>query len=171
MLPRLPGHGFFLLSSCIAFVPEKGWRWGLPKAGIRCPPIGVLIGEASPTSGHSTPPSFTRTPIPRRLLHADHSHREGNPYLDVVIRIGMGHTRNAILVNSADAAIAVRGGYGTFSVIAAALNMDKPVFSLSTWNAEGVFVCATPRETVILAVHAARLSRPSRSHRDPGEPS
>jgi hypothetical protein len=34
-----------------------------------------------------------------------------------------------------------------------------------------VFVCATPEEAVILAVRAARLSRPSRSPRDPGESS
>jgi uncharacterized protein (TIGR00725 family) len=96
---------------------------------------------------------------------------EGNPYLDVVIRTGMGHARNVVLVNSADAVIAVGGGYGTLSEIAVSLKTEKPVFGLSTWKIEGVFVCATPEEAVILAVRAARLSRPSRSPRDPGGPS
>ena len=96
---------------------------------------------------------------------------EGNPYLDVVIRTGMGHARNVVLVNSADAVIAVGGGYGTLSEIAVSLKMDKPVFGLSTWKIEGVFVCATPEEAVILAVRAARLSQPSRNPRDPGGPS
>jgi uncharacterized protein (TIGR00725 family) len=31
----------------------------------------------------------------------------GNPYLDVVIRTGIGHARNAILVHSSDAIIAI----------------------------------------------------------------
>ena len=96
---------------------------------------------------------------------------EGNAFLDIVIRTGMGHARNVVLVNSADAVIAVGGGYGTLSEIAVALKTDKPVFGLLTWKIEGVFVCATPEEAVILAVRAARLSRPSRSPRGPGESS
>ncbi|MCK9297787.1 TIGR00725 family protein [Methanoculleus sp. YWC-01] len=96
---------------------------------------------------------------------------EGNAFLDIVIRTGMGHARNVVLVNSADAVIAVGGGYGTLSEIAIALKTGKPVFGLQTWKIEGVFVCATPEEAVILAVRAARLSRPSRSPRGPGESS
>jgi hypothetical protein len=93
---------------------------------------------------------------------------EGNPYLDLVIRTGMGHARNVVLVNSADAVIAVGGGYGTLSEIAVSLKTEKPVFGLLTWKIEGVFACATPEEAVILAVRAGRLSRPSRSPRGPG---
>ena len=32
---------------------------------------------------------------------------DGNAYLDVIVRTGMGHARNVILINSADAVIAV----------------------------------------------------------------
>ncbi|HOB17105.1 MAG TPA: TIGR00725 family protein [Candidatus Methanoculleus thermohydrogenotrophicum] len=95
---------------------------------------------------------------------------DGNPYLDVVIRTGMGHARNVIVVNSADAVIAVGGGYGTLSEIAIALKTGKPVFGLATWNIEGVVACATPEEAVSLAVRAGRQSHPSRSPRGPGGP-
>lgn len=95
---------------------------------------------------------------------------EGNPYLDVVVRTGMGHARNVILVNSADAVIAVGGGYGTLSEIAVALKTGKPVFGLGTWKIEGVTACSTPEEAVTLAVRAGRRSRPSRSPRGPGGP-
>ncbi|NLA31504.1 MAG: TIGR00725 family protein [Methanomicrobiales archaeon] len=95
---------------------------------------------------------------------------DGNAYIDVVIRTGMGHARNVILILSADAVIAVGGGYGTLSEIAVALKTGKPVFGLSTWNIEGVADCATPEEAVSRAVRAGRRSRQSRSHRDPGEP-
>ncbi len=85
---------------------------------------------------------------------------------DLVIRTGMGQARNVILVNSADAVIAVGGGYGTLSEIAIALKTGKPVFGLSTWDIDGVFACTTPEEAVNLAVRAARLSRRSRNPQD-----
>lgn len=93
---------------------------------------------------------------------------EGNPYLDVVIRTDMGHARNVVLIQSADAVIAVGGGYGTLSEIALALKTEKPVFGYLTWKIEGVMACISPEEAVLLAVRASRLSRPSRSPRDPG---
>lgn len=92
----------------------------------------------------------------------------GNPYLDVIIRTDMGHARNVVLVQSADAVIAVGGGYGTLSEIALALKTEKPVFGYLTWKIEGVLACISPEEAVLLAVRASRLSRPSRSPRDPG---
>ncbi len=93
-----------------------------------------------------------------------------NPYLDVVIRTGMGHARNVILVLSADTVIAAGGGYGTLSEIAIALKVGRPIFGLFTWDIEGVVACATPEEAVSLAVRAGRLSHPSRSPRGSGGP-
>jgi uncharacterized protein (TIGR00725 family) len=83
---------------------------------------------------------------------------DGNQYLDVMIRTGMGYARNVIVVQSADAVIAVGGSYGTLSEIAIALKLKKPVFGYKTWNIEGVVKCATPEEAVLMAVRAARLS-------------
>ncbi|MDD1646027.1 MAG: hypothetical protein LUP93_06965 [Methanomicrobiales archaeon] len=53
--------------------------------------------------------------------------------------------------------IAVGGGYGTLSEIAIALKRGKPVFGYRTWEIDGIFRCATPEETVVMAVRAARL--------------
>lgn len=83
----------------------------------------------------------------------------GNPYLDVVIKTELGHARNAVLVRSADAVIAVGGGYGTLSEIAIALKMGIPVFCVRSFDIDGVIRCATPAEAVVMAVRAARLSR------------
>jgi uncharacterized protein (TIGR00725 family) len=82
----------------------------------------------------------------------------GNLYLDVVIRSGLGHARNALVVQSADAVIAVGGGYGTLSEIAIALKIHCPVFGIKTWDIPGVTRCASPEEAVIKAVSAARRS-------------
>ena len=82
----------------------------------------------------------------------------GNPYLDVVVRTGMGYGRNVILVESADAVVAIGGGCGTLSEIAIALKSGKRVFGYLTWGIEGVEGCATPEEAVTRAVAAARRS-------------
>ena len=83
---------------------------------------------------------------------------KGNQYLDIVIRTGLGHARNVLVAQSADAVIAIGGGYGTLSEIAIALKMNHKVFSLKSWDIRGVKQCATPEETVIRAIRAARLS-------------
>jgi hypothetical protein len=90
----------------------------------------------------------------------------GNPYLDTVIRTGLGHARNVLVVQSADAVIAIGGSYGTLSEIAMALKMDRPVFGLKTWDIEGVTACTTPEEAVLKTVPAARRSPLYRSRPD-----
>lgn len=72
----------------------------------------------------------------------------GNSYLDVVIRTGLGHARNVLVVQSADAVIAIGGSHGTLSEIAIALKMKCPVYGLKTWDIAGVVHCATPKEAV-----------------------
>jgi len=79
----------------------------------------------------------------------------GNPYLEIVIRSGLGHARNVLVVQSADAVIAIGGGYGTLSEIAIALKLNKPVFGLKTWDIDGVVSCENPEEAVIRAVRIA----------------
>lgn len=53
-----------------------------------------------------------------------------NPYIDYAVATNMGQARNAIIVQSADALIAVAGGYGTLSEIALALKIGKLVVAL-----------------------------------------
>ncbi|MBN1894471.1 TIGR00725 family protein [bacterium] len=59
---------------------------------------------------------------------------QGNPYLDIVIPTGLGDARNAVLINSVRAVIAVGGRYGTLSEIAFALARGLPVASISSWE-------------------------------------
>jgi uncharacterized protein (TIGR00725 family) len=82
----------------------------------------------------------------------------GNPYLDIIIRTGLGHARNVLVILSADAVIAVGGSYGTLSEIAIALKTGRPVYGLDTWDIEGVISCPSPNDAVTRAVHGAARS-------------
>jgi uncharacterized protein (TIGR00725 family) len=87
----------------------------------------------------------------------------GNPYLSVVIRTGLGNARNAVLVQSADAVVALGGGYGTLSEIALSLKGGREVFGVKTWNIDGMVTCETPDEAVLSALSAAGRSPGCRS--------
>jgi uncharacterized protein (TIGR00725 family) len=71
-----------------------------------------------------------------------------NRYVELAIATGMGHARNAIIVNTAAALIAVGGKYGTLSEVALALADGKPVFGIGSWEIEGVVRVAGAREAV-----------------------
>lgn len=53
-----------------------------------------------------------------------------NPYVTLPVPTNMGHARNVIIAHTADALIAVEGGYGTLSEAAVACKLCKPVFVL-----------------------------------------
>lgn len=81
--------------------------------------------------------------------------RAANPNIEVVIATGLGHGRNAVLVLSADAVIAVGGGLGTLSEIALALRLGRPAIGLGTWQFQrpgqvepGLRQAATPGEAL-----------------------
>ncbi len=88
---------------------------------------------------------------------------EANPYVDLPIVTGLGEARNAIVVRTADAVIAVSGGYGTLSEIGLALKMGRPVVGLGTWAlslggrpVSAVKVADGPAQAVELAWALAR---------------
>ena len=60
--------------------------------------------------------------------------RSANPHVDVPVVTGMGHARNAIVVKTAQAVIAIDGSYGTLSEIALALQNGIAVIGLGTWT-------------------------------------
>ena len=60
--------------------------------------------------------------------------QSANPYVKIPIATGIGYARNAAVVKSAQAAIAVDGSYGTLSEIAYALQSGIPVIGLDTWS-------------------------------------
>jgi uncharacterized protein (TIGR00725 family) len=51
----------------------------------------------------------------------------------VVVPTGLGEARNALVVRSADAVIAIGGAWGTLSELALALRRGTPVIGLGTW--------------------------------------
>ncbi len=87
---------------------------------------------------------------------------EANRYVDVPIATGLGEARNAIVVGTSDAVVALSGGYGTLSEIGLALKMGRPVVGLGTWELRhegqalvGVVQARTPAEAVALAMNLA----------------
>jgi len=80
-------------------------------------------------------------------------HREANPFIDISIATDMGHARNAVVVRSSHAVIALPGESGTLSEVALALKMGIPVVGLKSWeHLTGVVVAAFPTEAVSLAL-------------------
>lgn len=56
-----------------------------------------------------------------------------NPYVTMPIVTAMGHARNVIIAQTAQALIAIEGEYGTLSEIAIGLKLDKPIVQLGSW--------------------------------------
>lgn len=75
---------------------------------------------------------------------------DANPYVGIRVATGMSHARNAIIVRSSDAVIALPGEYGTLSEIALALKMNKTVISLESWDIAGTMKAKDPREAIEL---------------------
>jgi uncharacterized protein (TIGR00725 family) len=74
--------------------------------------------------------------------------RDANPYVDVAIPTGLGEARNALVVRTADALVAVGGGYGTLSEIGLALRTGKHVVGLATWEIDGIERVSSPDDAV-----------------------
>ncbi|NJN16091.1 MAG: TIGR00725 family protein [Oscillochloris sp.] len=87
--------------------------------------------------------------------------RAANPDVLVALATGMGNARNLVIVQSADAVIAVGGEYGTLSEIALARKIGRSVVSLRSWElgardgAPHVVLATTPAEAVELALQLA----------------
>ncbi len=85
----------------------------------------------------------------------DEDRHRANPYLSYSIPTGIGQARNLAVVCSADAVVAVGGGYGTLSEIGLARKVGRPVVSLGGWDlGEHVVVAESPEEAVERAFEA-----------------
>ena len=87
---------------------------------------------------------------------------EANPYVDVPVVTAISTARNAIVVRTGDAIIAIDGSYGTLTEMAYAFDLGKKVFGLKSWDLEKVGVPSdlyvavkTPREAVDRAIEEA----------------
>lgn len=84
------------------------------------------------------------------------AHKEAaSDYVDCAVATGLGHFRNFLIAQTADALVAVAGRHGTLSEIAMALNLGKAVVGLGTWEIQGIVSAPSPEEAVKLALAAA----------------
>ena len=84
-----------------------------------------------------------------RVAHA-------NPYVTTPIATGLGHARNALVVQNGAAVIAVDGGGGTLSEIGYGNVYDRPIAGLGTHDVTGVEACETPSEAVAYVERTTR---------------
>jgi uncharacterized protein (TIGR00725 family) len=91
------------------------------------------------------------------------SRQAANPYVTIPVATGIGHARNAAVVKSAQAVIAISGSYGTLSEISLALNSGIPVIGLNTWSLSknnqpdnSIIQAQNPAEAVTKALNLAR---------------
>ena len=74
---------------------------------------------------------------------------EANPHIDVSIATGMGVSRNLVIIRSSMAVIAISGGFGTLSELAFALQLEKPVIALQSWDvSENVTIASDPEDAI-----------------------
>lgn len=105
---------------------------------------------------------------------------EANEWVDYPIPTGLGHARNAVVVASGEAIIAVGGGFGTLSEIALALKLGKPVIALGSWELDpnrlerfasqaGLATASTAAEAVAIALsHLRHDLRPRENQTEHG---
>jgi len=92
---------------------------------------------------------------------------DANGWVTIALPTGLGEARNALVVRSADALVAIGGGWGTLSEIALARNLDKPVAGVGTWELaragrpveKGIFAAADVEAAVTWALERAGHER------------
>lgn len=92
--------------------------------------------------------------------------RAANPSVAIPVVTGMGEARNLVIVQTADAVLAIGGEYGTLSEIALARKIGRPVIGLQSWSlghsdngTPHLIPAHTAEEAVSLALSAARERR------------
>jgi uncharacterized protein (TIGR00725 family) len=96
--------GAVLVCGGMAGVMEAACKGATAKGGLT---IGILPGE---------------------------DRKAANPYVKIPIVTGMGYARNMAVVKSAQAVIAINGGYGTLTEIGYVLQSGIPIVGLDTWE-------------------------------------
>jgi len=83
-----------------------------------------------------------------------------NPYVGIAVPTNMGHARNVIIAQTAEALIAVEGEYGTLSEMAIGLKIGRPVIAVGNRHAlAGVQSAASAEAAVRLALAALAAAR------------
>lgn len=119
---------------------EVGKEVARAGAVLVCGGLGGVMESAARGAGQEKGTTVGILPGPDR--------KDANPYIDISIPTDFGHARNAVVVHSSDALIAVGGGYGTLSEIALALKMGKPVAGIGTWEIPGIHPVSNAKQAV-----------------------
>jgi uncharacterized protein (TIGR00725 family) len=80
--------------------------------------------------------------------------RAANPYVTIAVATGLGQGRNLLVVQTADAVVAIGRSPGTLSEIGLAARLGKPVILLASYAADlvpGARTAQSPKEAVDLA--------------------
>jgi uncharacterized protein (TIGR00725 family) len=109
-----------------AAAEEVGRRLAQAGAAVVCGGLGGAMEAAC--RGAKSAGGLTIGILPGRRR------QDANRWVDVAIPTGMGETRNALVVLSADAVVAVGGEHGTLSEVAFGLKLGLPVVGLRTWR-------------------------------------
>ncbi len=93
-------------------------------------------------------------------------HESANEWIDTPIPTGFGYARNAVVVKTGDAVIAIAGAFGTLSEIGHAVADNKTVIGLNTWELSrdgtpdpAIIRAENPESAVKLAITAAKKAR------------
>jgi uncharacterized protein (TIGR00725 family) len=88
-----------------------------------------------------------------------YDHGAANSHIEFAIATGLGEARNAVVVGSADAVVALAGEGGTLSEIGFALKIGRPLVALRAWpQIEGIEHADDAEGAVAEAVRMARLA-------------
>lgn len=85
--------------------------------------------------------------------------RDANPFVTIPIATGLGQGRNLLVVQTADAVVAIGRSPGTLSEIALALRLGKPVVLLASYGDDLIPGCAaagSPKEAADVALRLLR---------------
>ena len=125
------------------FIAERGWA-------VVCGGLGGVMEAASKGAAEAGGAVIGIIPA--------YEKNSANAYVTYTIATGMGHARNVIIAASADAVIAVGGGYGTLSEMALATKLGRPVVALDPpADVAGVVVAASPEDAVAYVAEALGL--------------
>jgi uncharacterized protein (TIGR00725 family) len=84
---------------------------------------------------------------------------DANDWVDIRIPTGLGYARNALVVLSSHAVIAIDGAEGTLSEIGYAITFGKPLIGLNTWKLKPYEIPSSPliqyADTPVKAVEIA----------------
>ncbi len=134
-----------------AMAEEVGRRLAEAGAVLFCGGLGGVMAAAC--RGASAAGGLTVGILPGAERGA------ANPHVQLAVASGMGEARNAIIVQSVHAVIAIGGEYGTLSEIALARKVGRPVVGLRSWalgadeaGAPHIAPANTPFEAVTLAL-------------------